>query len=187
FRRRLRVRNAARDVRPLGRGGSGQRAARRRCAGRRDDGSRSRRRGRLPRRARIAAGARGPYHEHATRPLARHGAARQGTRRTRAVVEPHVRDDPGHVPVALKSDGGRGARAFRIALLVLPLGVLGNLAYLLLGTDRALLASIDELPRAYLLAALGLGLVPWIKIGRASCRERGGITEVEDATEKVRR
>ena len=47
-------------------------------------------------------------------------------------------------------------------MLVLPLGVLGNIAYTWLGTDRALLQSLDALPRTYLLAALALTLVPWV-------------------------
>lgn len=54
------------------------------------------------------------------------------------------------------------ARAFRIALLVLPIGVLGNLAYTWFGTDRALLASVTQLPRQYLALALLLALVPWV-------------------------
>ena len=45
---------------------------------------------------------------------------------------------------------------------MLPLGVLGNIAYTWLATDRALLQSLDALPRTYLLAALGLTLTPWI-------------------------
>jgi uncharacterized protein (TIRG00374 family) len=45
---------------------------------------------------------------------------------------------------------------------VLPLGVLGNVAFTWLATDRALLASIGDLPRAYLFAALALTLTPWI-------------------------
>ncbi|HEX2167176.1 MAG TPA: lysylphosphatidylglycerol synthase transmembrane domain-containing protein [Longimicrobiales bacterium] len=45
---------------------------------------------------------------------------------------------------------------------MLPLGVLGNIAYTWLGTDRALLDSLDALPHNYLLAALALTLVPWI-------------------------
>ncbi|HSJ32753.1 MAG TPA: lysylphosphatidylglycerol synthase transmembrane domain-containing protein [Longimicrobiales bacterium] len=40
--------------------------------------------------------------------------------------------------------------------------MLGNIAYTWLGTDRALLQSLDALPRTYLLAALALTLVPWI-------------------------
>ena len=40
--------------------------------------------------------------------------------------------------------------------------MLGNIAYTWLGTDRALLQSLDALPRSYLLAALALTLVPWV-------------------------
>lgn len=58
--------------------------------------------------------------------------------------------------------GAVARRAFRIALLALPLGVIGNLLYTLLATDRALLASLSTLPSGYLLVALALGLVPWI-------------------------
>jgi hypothetical protein len=44
---------------------------------------------------------------------------------------------------------GRGrARAFRIALLLLPVGVLGNLAYTFLATDRALLGASASCPAA---------------------------------------
>jgi glycosyltransferase 2 family protein len=39
--------------------------------------------------------------------------------------------------------------------------VLGNIGYTLLGTDRALLDSLGELPRGYLLVALALTLTPW--------------------------
>jgi glycosyltransferase 2 family protein len=45
---------------------------------------------------------------------------------------------------------------------VLPLGVLGNIAYTWLATDRALLRSLHALPLTYLLAALALTLTPWI-------------------------
>jgi uncharacterized protein (TIRG00374 family) len=45
---------------------------------------------------------------------------------------------------------------------VLPLGVLGNIAFTWLGTDRALLQSLHVLPRTYLFAALALTLTPWI-------------------------
>ncbi|HEX6307047.1 MAG TPA: lysylphosphatidylglycerol synthase transmembrane domain-containing protein [Longimicrobiales bacterium] len=77
-------------------------------------------------------------------------------------MEPHVRDAADDLSATLKPPTGRAARAFRIALIALPLGVIGNIAYTLLATDRALLASIDRLPRAYLLAALALTLVPWL-------------------------
>jgi glycosyltransferase 2 family protein len=49
-----------------------------------------------------------------------------------------------------------------VALLLLPLGVLANVGYTLLATDRALLGALGELPRGYLLVALGLTLTPWL-------------------------
>lgn len=52
-------------------------------------------------------------------------------------------------------------RIFRLALVLVPLGVLGNLALSLATTDRDLLASLGAFPREYLLLAVGLGLVPW--------------------------
>ncbi|MEX1183723.1 MAG: lysylphosphatidylglycerol synthase transmembrane domain-containing protein [Gemmatimonadota bacterium] len=58
--------------------------------------------------------------------------------------------------------GTTGRSAFRMALLLLPIGVLGNVAYTLLATDRALLRSLSELPRGYLIGALALTLVPWL-------------------------
>lgn len=45
---------------------------------------------------------------------------------------------------------------------MLPLGVLGNIAYTWFATDRALLQSLHALPRAYLLAALALTFTPWM-------------------------
>ncbi|MQA90729.1 MAG: hypothetical protein GEU90_10900 [Gemmatimonas sp.] len=52
-------------------------------------------------------------------------------------------------------------RIFRTALVVIPIGVIGNLAFSLLVTDRDILASVATFPRGYLLLALGLGTVPW--------------------------
>jgi glycosyltransferase 2 family protein len=98
-------------------------------------------------------------------------------------VEPHVRDAAGRVRDEAARAGaggidtaapdvatsplvpprtGAARRAFTIALLLLPLGVMGNLAYTLLATDRALLGAIGELPRGYLLVALALTLTPWV-------------------------
>lgn len=64
---------------------------------------------------------------------------------------------------------GRAANApfdlrafFRIALVVIPLGVLGNLAFMFLATDRGILTAIAAFPRTWLLVALGLALVPWL-------------------------
>jgi glycosyltransferase 2 family protein len=52
-------------------------------------------------------------------------------------------------------------RLFRTAMIVVAIGVLGNVAFSLLVTDRALLASLGEFPREYLLLAVALTLVPW--------------------------
>jgi glycosyltransferase 2 family protein len=72
------------------------------------------------------------------------------------------RSGPAAALIPERSRAASAARAFRIALIVLPIGVIGNLAYTWLGTDRALLASVASLPRAYLAAALALTLVPWV-------------------------
>jgi glycosyltransferase 2 family protein len=52
-------------------------------------------------------------------------------------------------------------RLLRTALVIIPIGVVGNIAFSLLVTDRALLVSVLGFPRIYLLAALVLGLIPW--------------------------
>ena len=52
-------------------------------------------------------------------------------------------------------------KLFRTAMIVIPIGVIGNVLFSLLGTDRSLLASLTGLPRGYLLLALALGAVPW--------------------------
>lgn len=46
-------------------------------------------------------------------------------------------------------------------MILLPVGVLANVAWTLLATDRAVLASLGTLPRGYLLVALALTLTPW--------------------------
>lgn len=53
-------------------------------------------------------------------------------------------------------------RLFRTSLVLIPIGVAGNIALSLLTTDRALLAAIGEFPRGYLLLAVALGLTPWL-------------------------
>jgi uncharacterized protein (TIRG00374 family) len=63
--------------------------------------------------------------------------------------------------------GGRSApfdfrTVFRAALVIIPVGVLGNLVFTLLATDRAVLTSLDAFPRRWLLVALALALVPWV-------------------------
>jgi glycosyltransferase 2 family protein len=82
-------------------------------------------------------------------------------------LEPDLRHAAGPVPHGAESPlsrpgGGAARRAFNVALLLLPLGVLANLGYTLLATDRALLGALGELPRAYLLVALALTLTPWL-------------------------
>lgn len=57
--------------------------------------------------------------------------------------------------------GVRWRRALRIAMVVIPIGIIGNVAFTLLATDRAVLASLAAFPRGYLFLAIGLGLVPW--------------------------
>lgn len=52
-------------------------------------------------------------------------------------------------------------RVFRLALLLIPVGVLGNLALSWATTDRSLLAELPRLPRGYLYLAVALGLIPW--------------------------
>ena len=53
-------------------------------------------------------------------------------------------------------------RALRALLVVIPIGVLGNLAFTFLTTDRGTLLDIGAFPRGYLLLAVVLGLVPWV-------------------------
>lgn len=53
-------------------------------------------------------------------------------------------------------------KLFRTALVIIPIGVLGNIVFSLLTTDRATLASLQEFSRGYLLLAIALGLVPWL-------------------------
>ncbi len=53
-------------------------------------------------------------------------------------------------------------RAIHIMLIVVPIGVLGNVVFTLLATDREVLAALTEFPRHYLLLALVLAFVPWV-------------------------
>lgn len=53
-------------------------------------------------------------------------------------------------------------RVFRTALVVVPLGLLGNIVYALLATDPEAVAAATEFPPGYLLLAVALALVPWI-------------------------
>jgi glycosyltransferase 2 family protein len=64
--------------------------------------------------------------------------------------------------------GGGGAkrppwgRIFRTSLILIPLGVIGNVVFTFLATDREILASLGAFPRQYLLLAVALALVPWV-------------------------
>lgn len=53
-------------------------------------------------------------------------------------------------------------RLFRVSLLLIPLGVLGNVAFSLLTTDRRVLVALEHFPRHYLLLAMGLAFLPWL-------------------------
>lgn len=54
------------------------------------------------------------------------------------------------------------AAVLRIALIIIPIGVLGNLAFSLVATERQLLGSLERLPKEWLAVAFGLALVPWL-------------------------
>lgn len=74
---------------------------------------------------------------------------------------------PGREPPAPPAKGKRTGprvtldRVFRVALVLIPFGVLGNLALSWATTDRSVLAHVPDLPRGYLLLAVALGLAPW--------------------------
>lgn len=53
-------------------------------------------------------------------------------------------------------------RLFRTSLWIVPVGVLGNIAFSFWATDRSVLASLGEFPLRYLALALLLALVPWL-------------------------
>lgn len=53
-------------------------------------------------------------------------------------------------------------RLFRTTLILIPVGVLGNVVFSWLVTDRSLLEALPDLPRGYLFLALGLTLLPWL-------------------------
>ena len=46
-------------------------------------------------------------------------------------------------------------------MVIIPIGVLGNVLFSLLTTDRALLEALTAFPRGYILLAVALGLAPW--------------------------
>jgi uncharacterized protein (TIRG00374 family) len=53
------------------------------------------------------------------------------------------------------------ARLFRTALVLIPIGVLGNVAFSYATTDRSVLHSLADRPKSYLLLAAVLGVTPW--------------------------
>lgn len=52
-------------------------------------------------------------------------------------------------------------RLLRTALVIIPIGVLGNIAFSLAVTDREVLSGVAGFPRGYLLIAILLGIIPW--------------------------
>jgi glycosyltransferase 2 family protein len=54
------------------------------------------------------------------------------------------------------------AQIVRIALILIPLGVIGNVIFALATTERELLAALTEFSPAYLLLALGLAVFQWL-------------------------
>jgi glycosyltransferase 2 family protein len=64
-------------------------------------------------------------------------------------------------PAASRRAGGLD-RVFRTALVLVPIGVLLNLAISWKFTDHDVLRNLIHLPRGYLYLAMGLALVPWI-------------------------
>src|SRR5687767_3982728 len=53
-------------------------------------------------------------------------------------------------------------RVFRTALLLVPFGVLGNLALSWFATDHDILRNLGDLDRRYLYLAILLALIPWV-------------------------
>ncbi len=73
-------------------------------------------------------------------------------------------------PVATGRSTGRDSgglppgfdRLMRAALIVIPIGVIGNVVFSLAVTDREILRAVSGFPRGYLLFALLLAFVPWL-------------------------
>ena len=53
-------------------------------------------------------------------------------------------------------------RLFRTTRIIIPIGVLGNIVFSLLTTERSLLAAMASFPRGYLALAVLLALTPWL-------------------------
>jgi glycosyltransferase 2 family protein len=81
------------------------------------------------------------------------GAPAGGTPRRR--LRPPTR--PAHESSAVRGLG----KLFRTTLLIIPIGVLGNIAFSIFITDRDVLASVAGFPRDYLALAVGLTIIPW--------------------------
>jgi glycosyltransferase 2 family protein len=77
-------------------------------------------------------------------------------------LRPDPREGAGE-PAAPAGPAMRGLnKLFRTTLILIPIGVLGNIAFSFLVTDRELLAGLPDLPRGYLMLAVVLGLLPWL-------------------------
>lgn len=69
---------------------------------------------------------------------------------------------PGHAPPPPQSGFGRVLnRIFHTSLVLVPLGVLGNIWWTWYATGSKVWGRLEHLPREYLYLALVLGLVPW--------------------------
>lgn len=79
---------------------------------------------------------------------------------SRAVSEERPEAEASAAAAGRSMPGGLD-RIFRTALLIIPIGVIGNVGFSLLVTEREMLRSVTEYPRVYLLLALGLGVLPW--------------------------
>ena len=53
-------------------------------------------------------------------------------------------------------------RLFRTTRIIIPIGVLGNIAFTLLTTDRSILSAMASFPRTYLALAVLLAFTPWL-------------------------
>lgn len=65
-------------------------------------------------------------------------------------------------PVGAAPRGWSLRRLFRLSLLLIPLGVLGNLAFSLAATDASVWGSLGHFPKGYLLLAAALAFLPWL-------------------------
>lgn len=75
---------------------------------------------------------------------------------------PGPASDPETEQARPKNGKGRFDQIVRTALIIIPLGVIGNVVFSFLYTDRGLLQAVASFPRGYLALALLLTLVPWV-------------------------